>query len=149
MLQGRLIHPQILSALGRAGHGSQVLIADGNYPFSTRLGPRAELVSLNLAPGLVTCTQVLEALLTAIPIEAAAVMAVPREGPHALGREPEIWQEFRTLLQAAGCDVPLEEIERFQFYDKAGTADVALTIATGERRVFANLLLTIGVVRPE
>ena len=39
MLDLPLIHPDILRVLGRAGHGSQVLIADGNYPFRTTLGP--------------------------------------------------------------------------------------------------------------
>ena len=48
MLKTPLIHPDILRALGRAGHGSQILIADGNYPAGTTLGPNAELVSLNL-----------------------------------------------------------------------------------------------------
>ena len=46
MLKGKLIHPDILAALGQAGHGSRILIADGNYPFSTKLGPVAKLVSL-------------------------------------------------------------------------------------------------------
>jgi RbsD / FucU transport protein family. len=32
MLKTRLLHPEILAALGEAGHGAQVLIADGNYP---------------------------------------------------------------------------------------------------------------------
>jgi L-fucose mutarotase len=144
MLKGKLIHPQILEALGRAGHGSQVLIADGNYPASTKLGPRATLVNLNLSPGLVSCVQVLEALVTAIPIESAAVMAV------ASGqKEPEIWTDFRKILnQATGRQLKLEEIERFKFYDTAGTPNIALTIATGEQRIYANLLLTIGVVLP-
>jgi L-fucose mutarotase len=35
MLRGSLTHPQILNALGQAGHGTKVLLADGNYPFST------------------------------------------------------------------------------------------------------------------
>ena len=39
-----------------------------------------------------------------------------------------------------------KKIERFQFYDAAGTPDVCLTIATGDQRIYANLLLTIGVV---
>ena len=43
----------------------------------------------------------------------------------------------------------LEEIERFKFYEVAGTPDVCLTIATGEQRIYANLLLTIGVVKPK
>ena len=148
MLKSKLIHPQILHALAAAGHSSKILIADGNYPASTRLGPRAALVNLNLSPGLVTCTQALEALLSAIPVEAAHVMAYATTGPYALSAEPPIWQEFRTMLNTLKSDVKLEPIERFAFYETAGASDVALTIATGDQRIYANLLLTIGVVKP-
>jgi L-fucose mutarotase len=148
MLNGRLIHPDILEVLGRAGHGSRILIADGNYPFLTKLGPHARLVNLNLSPGLVDCVQVLEALVTAIPVEEAAVMQYATSGPYALKEEPEIWARFRSSLERAGFTNPLKTIERFAFYDEAGTPDVALTIATGEQRIYANLLLTIGVVMP-
>ncbi len=48
MLKSKLLHPEILEALGRAGHSSKILIADGNYPFATQLGPNARLISLNL-----------------------------------------------------------------------------------------------------
>ena len=58
MLKHRLLHPEISEILARAGHHAKVLIADGNYPASTTLGPNARLVSLNLAPGLVTVSQV-------------------------------------------------------------------------------------------
>ena len=81
MLKGQLIHPEILEVLGRAGHGSKVLIADGNYPFLTKLGSRARLVNVNLSPGLVDCVQVLRALVSAIPIEDAAVMQYATTGP--------------------------------------------------------------------
>lgn len=149
MLKTTLTHPEILDALGCAGHGSQILIADGNYPFSTKLGPNADLVNLNLSPGLVNCTQVLEALLSAIPVEAAAVMETLKTGPYAMKEDPPIWKEFRRLLDQAGAEhVELERIERFEFYDTASTPEVALTIATGEQRIYANLLLTIGVVMP-
>ena len=62
MLIGKLIHPQLLSALGRAGHGSRVLISDGNNPHATARGRNAELVFLNLAPGLLGVCQVLKVL---------------------------------------------------------------------------------------
>ncbi len=146
MLKTSLIHPQILEALGRAGHGSKILIADGNYPFSTKLGPNAALVNLNLSPGVVNCTQALEALAASVPIEAAAVMETLKEGPYAMSEDPDIWADFRRILGSAGYTGKLEQIERFAFYDAAGTADVALTIATAEQRIYANLLLTIGVV---
>jgi D-ribose pyranose/furanose isomerase RbsD len=74
MLKSRLLHPEIQEVLGRAGHSSKILIADGNYPFATQLGPNARLVSLNLSPGLVNATQVLEAIVSAVPIEEATVM---------------------------------------------------------------------------
>ena len=149
MLKGTLIHPQILNALGRAGHGSQILIADGNFPFSTTLGRNSELVSLNLTPGVVSCTQVLESLASSIPIEAGAVMDTPRSGPFAQESEPEIWNEFCAILRGVtDSDFELDRIERFEFYRAVAAPSVALTIATGEQRIFANLLLTIGVVFP-
>ena len=139
MLRYRLIHPQILHALGTAGHGSTVLIADGNYPFTTGSAPTAQRVFLNLAPGLVSVPNVLAALADAMPIEAAHVM-IPDEGP-----EPPIFAEFRALLP----DTPLQPLGRFPFYEAARQPNCALVIATGEQRVYANLLLTIGVVAPQ
>lgn len=137
MLKHTLIQPAMLRALGEAGHGSRVLIADGNFPFSTGANPAATRVFLNLMPGVVSVTQVLDALLTAIPVEAAHVM-VPDSGS-----EPEIFAAFRQRL-----DMELQGIERFAFYDTARQPDVALVIATADQRLYANLLLTIGVVPP-
>jgi L-fucose mutarotase len=147
MLKNQLLHPQITAALARAGHGSKVLISDGNYPHWTKRGPNAQVVYLNLAPGQPTVTDVLKVLITAIPIEAAEVMDYARSGPYALKEDPPIWDEFRRVLRDAKVEVELTKIERFSFYDAAGTRDVCLTIATGEKRIYANLLLTIGVVR--
>ena len=144
MLKSQLLHPEILDALGRAGHGSRVLIADGNYPASTTLGPNADLVHLNLSPGLVTCTQALDAVLTAVPVESATVMAYATTGPYALHQDPPIWAEFRDALG----DLPLQPIDRHDFYQAAAEPNVALTIQTGEQRIYACLLLTIGVVMP-
>ena len=138
MLKYRLLHPEILAALGTAGHGARVLIADGNYPFATKSHPNARRVYLNLAPDLLRATDVLATLADAIPIEAAHVM-VP-EG----GNEPAIFAEFRALLPG----LELSTLGRFAFYDAACGPDLALVIATGERRIYANILLTIGVVPP-
>ena len=138
MLKQRLIHPDILDALAAAGHGSKILITDANYPASTKLGENAELVYLNLAPGKPTVTEVADILLTAVPIEDAAVMN-PEDG-----REPPIFQEFRSLLP----DTPLTKYGRFEFYEEASGPDTCLQIVTGEQRIYANLLLTVGVVMP-
>ena len=139
MLTTKLLHPEILAALGAAGHGSRVLIADGNYPFSTGSHRGATRVYLNLRPGLVSVPDVLEALVAVLPLESALVM-VPSEGP-----EPDILADFRRLLPAG---VPLEKKWRLNFYEEARSPDTALVIATGEQRIYANILLVIGVVKP-
>lgn len=139
MIKYTLTHPQILAALGRAGHGSQILIADGNYPFSTGSNPAAEKVFLNLTRGFAPVDHVLAVLVSAVPIEAAHIM-MPDEGP-----EPPIFAAFRTILPEG---VELQPYERFAFYDAARSPNVALVVATGEERIYANILLTIGVVPP-
>jgi L-fucose mutarotase len=140
MLRYPLTHPQILSALAGAGHGAQVLIADGNYPFTTGANPAAERVYLNLTRGSAPTDEVMAVLATAIPIEAAHVM-MPADG-----NEAPIFDSFRKLLPEG---VDLQFLERFAFYDAARGPDVALVIASGEQRIYANILLTLGVVPPD
>lgn len=136
MLRYPLTHPDLLRALAAAGHGSRVLIADANYPHATGVAPGATLVHLNLRPGLVLVRDVLEAVLTAVLVEAATVMQ-PADGV-----EPEVFADFRALMP----EVQLESLERQAFYRAASEPDVTLAVATGEQRWYANLLLTIGAV---
>jgi L-fucose mutarotase len=149
MLKSRLLHPEILEALGRAGHGSKILIADGNYPFATQLGANARLVSLNVSPGLVNATQVLEAIVSAVPIEEATVMKPVTVEPRVLEDEPPIWADFQRILKASGSSSDLKKLERSGFFDMSKDRNVALTIATAEQRLGGSLLLQIGVVFPE
>jgi L-fucose mutarotase len=95
--------------------------------------------SLNLSPGIVTVTQVLAAVVSTIAVEAATVMQPPADHP-----EPEAYADFRRLLP----DLTLDPQERFAFYEKATSPDLALTVATGDVRTYANVLLTIGVTHP-
>jgi L-fucose mutarotase len=149
MLKHQLIHGEINGILGRCGHHAKILIADGNYPASSTLGPNATLVSLNLMPGVVSCTQVLESLLSAIPIEAANTMGIPADDPYALRGDPPIWSEYRRIFQAAGLDLELQPIDKWQFYDAVASRDHVLTIQTAEQALWANLLLTVGVRKPD
>jgi L-fucose mutarotase len=145
MLNHRLIHPQISAILAAAGHHAKVLIADGNYPASSTMGPNGTLVSLNLSPGIVTCTQVLEAILDAVPIEAANTMMYETTGPYALSEDPPVWAQYREAFKSAGSSVKLEPIAKWDFYPAVKTDDHVLTIQTGDTQRFANLLLSIGV----
>ena len=136
MLKYELIHPPLLQAIGTAGHGSKILIADGNYPYLTVRNPEASLVHLNIAPGLLGVGQVLELLTGAVNFESATVM-----GPDD-GSEVEAHLDYRAIL---GDGVPFERSGRWEFYDIARSSDVGLIVATGDERLYANLILTVGL----
>ena len=75
-------------------------------------------------------------LTSAIPIEDAAVME-PEDGP-----EPPIFRDFAHMLPG----IELTRFGRFEFYEEASGPDTCLQIVTGDQRLYANLLLTIGLV---
>ena len=145
MLKHLLIHPKINDVIGRAGHHGKILIADGNYPVSSAKGPNAEIVSLNLMPGVVTCTQTLRAVLSAVPVEAVNTMMYEKTGPYALTEDPPVWAEYRQVLKDSGSRLTLVPIEKWAFYEAVKTDDHILTIQTADQQRFANVLLTIGV----
>jgi L-fucose mutarotase len=147
MLRHKLIHPKINEILGRAGHHATILIADGNYPASSKKGPGAEVVCLNLMPGVVTCAQVLEAVISAVPVERVSTMmySTDKNDPYALDADPPAWDDYRAVLRRAGLALKLEPIDKWDFYKAVETLDHVLTIQTGDQQRFANVLLTVGV----
>ena len=145
MLRSTLIHPEISAVLGRAGHHAKILIADGNYPASSKKGPNAQVICMNLMPVVVTCAQVLKAILSAIPIDAINTMGYETDGPYALKADPPVWDEYRQVIREAHLDIKLEPIEKWAFYDAVSTFDHVLTVQTADQQRFANILLSVGV----
>lgn len=145
MLKQQLLHPKINEVLARAGHHAKILIADGNYPASTKRGPNAELVCLNLMPGIVNCTQALRAVLSAVPIDGVNTMMYTPDDPYTLDRDPPVWDDYREVLRTSGLDLALEPLAKWTFYEAVETPDHILTIQTADQQRFANLLLSIGV----
>lgn len=144
MLKHRLIHPEINEVLGRAGHHSKVLIADGNYPASAKKGPNARLICLNLSPGIVKVAEVLEAVISAIPVDEVNTMGIPADDPYAREGEPPVWEDYRKILAKAGAALALRPIDKWDFYEAVNSPDHVLTIQTGDQSLWANLLLTMG-----
>lgn len=142
MIYGAMTHPELLQELAAAGHGAKVLIADSNYPHKTLANPRTKVIYLNLAPGLINATEILEVVKQVIPIEAAEIMVPAAD---AAPVEIPIHHEFRAALPK----VPFTEVPRWDYYNAASADNVAVLIASGEARIYANLLLTIGVRSPE
>ncbi|MCI2284394.1 RbsD/FucU family protein [Colwellia sp. MSW7] len=137
MLKTAVIHPTILEALARSGHFAQVVIADGNLPVGAMSGPNSVTVHLNFSPGLLDALTVLKGIIDVCPIQGAIVMEKP---PQA---NAEIHDAYKALLG----DVSWESMERWAFYDKIRDPLTTLIIQTGEQRRFANLILTVGVVK--
>ncbi len=138
MIQGPITHPHLLAALAEAGHGTRILIADGNYPVLTGAPAAARRVFLNLRSGLVSVPDVLEAIAATVPIESADVM-VPDDGA-----DPPVLRDLLRLLP----EVEVRRHGRQAFYDEAAGPAVGVVVATGEARTFANILVTVGVAAP-
>ena len=131
-----LLTPDLLRALAAMGHGDELAIVDANYPAA------ASGRSVIALPG-VPATSVLRAVLSVLPLDdfTDAALAVMRDP----GGEPPILAEFRALAARTGYAGGLEQLERFAFYDRVRTAFAVA--ATGERRLYGNILVRKGVVR--
>ncbi len=142
MLKGidPLLTPDLLRALRAMGHGDEIAIVDANFPAES-CGPF--VVRLDGIPA----TAVLDAVLSVIPLddfvpEAAWCMEVVGD-PQA---EPPIFAEFRSsLARHQGPETKLGRLERFAFYARA--AECFALVATGEARLYGNIILKKGVIR--
>ncbi len=148
MLKTSLLHPDILRMLARCGHHSTILIADGNYPACSKIGPRAELVCLQLIPGVPTVAQVLKAILENLPIDHVHTMGVDPTDPYAQSGDPPVWAEYRQILKAVGLKTNLEPIMKWDFYKAVESSDHVLTVQTADQALWANVLLKVGVRTP-
>ena len=97
----------------------------------------AAVIHLNLRPGLLSVTDVLGPILEAVNVEAA-----PRDGA---ARRRATSPRTTSTGSCSGEQVAFSVVERFAFYEAARGPDVAFVVATGDQRICANLLLTIGV----
>jgi L-fucose mutarotase len=144
MLKTTLLHPDILRTIARGGHHSSILIADGNYPAASKKGPNAELVCLQLSPGIPTVAQTLRALLSAIPIEHLHTMGIPSDDPYAKHGEPRVWAEYREIIAESGAALTLDPVLKWDFYKQVESPDHILTIQTADQALWANVLLVVG-----
>lgn len=143
MLKGLdpLLGPELLSILRAMGHGDELVIADANFP-SASIARR-----LVRADGL-DADRVARAVLSVLPLDdyvpfAAARMQVVEDAAAV----PPVCAAFAAELAAVGYDRPLDVVERHAFYARA--KDAFAVIVTGEIRLYGNLILKKGIVRPE
>lgn len=137
-----LLTPDLLYVLRAMGHGDEITIVDGNYPAESA-GP--QVVRLDG----ISATEVLDAILSVMPLDDFVPDAAWRMEPtNGASQDQPIFDEFRALLlKHEGPKFQLASIERFKFYDRANKAYAM--VATGERRLYGNIILKKGVIRPD
>ena len=136
-----ILGPDLLGILRAMGHGDEIAIVDANYPADSA-GP--ELVRLDG----ISATDVLEAVLTLMPLddfvdEAAIVMQVVGDA----SARPPVVDEFDAIVKKHEPKMGVSSLERFAFYDRVKTGYAI--VQSGERRLYGNILLKKGIIRPE
>jgi L-fucose mutarotase len=142
MLKGipAIISPELMKTLMEAGHGDEILFADGNFPLSAASG----------GGKIVRCDghgipEILSAVLKFFPLDTylespAILMAKPADTESV-----PIWEKYSEILNAAESrKIHFTHLERFAFYDRA--KNTYATVYTGERALCANIILKKGVV---
>jgi L-fucose mutarotase len=133
-----ILSPELVSTLMEMGHGDELVLADANFP-SASLGRR-----------LVRCDglgipMLMDAILELFPLDQyserpVALMAVVPGDPLV----PTIWEEYAGVVARRERSMEFEWVERFAFYERARRAFGV--VATGERALYANVILKKGVV---
>ncbi len=67
---------------------------------------------------------------------------------YAMQNDPPIWDEYRKILrEEADFRGDLVQHQKPEFNAQARSENLALVIATAETQIYANILLTVGVVQ--
>ncbi len=134
-----LLGPDLLMILRAMGHGDEIVIVDANYPATSNA---KRLVRLD---GVDT-SQALAAVLSVMPLD--SFVESPANGMQVVGKPDEVpaaLADFQTIIdRSAGFPVAVGRIERFSFYERAKTCFAV--VATSDRRLYANIILTKGVI---
>ena len=143
MLKGisEILSPELLCALSQMGHGDELVIADGNFPCHT-VGKNSIVIRAD-GHGV---PEILDAVLQVLPLDTYTPQPVGlMEVVKGDNVETPIWAEYEKLLNKYEPEHhDIEYIERFAFYERAKGA--YLIISTGEKALYANILLKKGVV---
>ena len=135
-----ILGPDLLGILRAMGHGDEIAIVDANYPADSA-GP--VLVRLD---GL-SVTDVLDAVLTVMPLDDFVdEPAICMQVVGSAGQREPVMAEMETIIQRHEPKMALASMERFAFYERVEKGYAI--IQSGERRLYGNVLLKKGILRP-
>ena len=135
-----ILSPDLLKILSEMGHGDEIVIADANFP-SANYGKRVVR-----ADGI-SGTQMLDAVLSVFPLDTYSEQnfILMQLVPSDVGKvDPVIWKEYEKIATTHDDNLRVGNEERFAFYDRAKQA--YCVIATGEKAIYANIILKKGVI---
>ena len=143
MLKGidPILGPDLLHALRAMGHGDEICIADANFPATTNA---KRLIRVDAADAV----QVADAILrgdaarhvsSKTPLSSCSWSARRTRRRRCSGL-------FQKAIERRETGFTIAPLERFAFYARA--RNCFAIVATGERRLYGNLILTKGVVPP-
>ena len=136
-----ILSPSLLHILRAMGHGDEIAIVDANYPADSA-GP--ELVRLDGLPA----TEVLDAILTLMPLDTFVdEQAIGMEVVGDPKKREATHKDFDRIVKKHEPGMKLTLLERFAFYERVHGAYAI--VQTGERRLYGNVLLKKGIIRPE
>ncbi len=142
MLKGLdpLLGPELLMILRAMGHGDEIAIVDGNYPADAHAN---RLVRMDGHDAV----SVADAVLSVMPLDDFVDDTAFRPGiAGAPDRREPIFGEFEAIVQRHEPGRGVAPLHGAAFYERVRGA-YAL-IATSERRLYGNLILRKGVIRP-
>lgn len=141
MLKGipEILSPELLKILMEMGHGDTLVIADGNFP-SARCAKRLIRLDGHNIP------IILESILKLFPLDTycdnpVSLMKVLPKDPYI----PTIWSTYEKIVHDN-----FDKFSKFNFIDRMDfyiEAEKAFAIiATSEKSLYANIILTKGVI---
>lgn len=147
MLKGipKILPPTLLKVLCEMGHSDRIVLADGNFPTES-MGKNAIVIRMD-GHGI---PEILDAILQLFPLDSYVEHPVQLMEVMPGDRvETPIWQTYAQLVQKADCrgQHAIGQMERFTFYEEAKHAYAI--VATGEKALYANIMLQKGVVTDE
>lgn len=144
MLKGipPVISPLLLKTLCEMGHGDRIVIADANFP-SESVGKDSIVIRYDG----VAIPELLDAILKLMPLDTYTEKPVSLMAVSAGDRvETPIWKTYESIVKKYDDrgDAAIGQIERYDFYNEA--KDAYAVLATGERALYANIMLQKGVI---
>lgn len=142
-----LLTPELLYALAAMGHGDDLVLCDANFPAEAVAKETTYGTVIELAG--VEAQRAARAILSLLPLDEHVPAPAFRM---AVTETPGLPAPVHELVQievdrSAGGALPMEPLERFEFYAAARNAFVV--VRTGERRFYADFIFRKGTVRPE